>query len=84
MGGGRANNHPNNQQQQGNSSFLYFFIFIVIIYILPAFLGKDKPYYSFKSSSVYRFKVKTSLLETPYFVREEFFQTDHINQSLLK
>ena len=68
MGGARANNQ-HQQQQQGNSNFFYFFLFIVIIYILPAFLGKDKPYYSFKSSSVYRFKVKTSLLETPYFVR---------------
>ena len=59
MGGARANNQ---QQQQGNSNMFYFLLFIIIIYVLPAFLGKDKPYYSFKSSSVFRFKVKTSLL----------------------
>lgn len=81
MGGGRAQNQ---QGQQNHSSFLYFFIFIIVLYVVPAFMGNDKPYHSFKSSSVYRFKVKSSLLETPYFVREEFFKQGEINAAMLK
>ena len=66
MGGHRA---QNNQAQNG-SNMIYFLNLLFVIYIFPLFFSKDPNLFSTSQSSTYRFALKTSTFQTPYFVRE--------------
>jgi len=48
------------------------FIFVFLFYALSP-LFKSAPYYSLSVDSTYRFRVNTNILNTQYYVREEFF-----------
>lgn len=63
MGGQRG------QNQNGGSNMLYFFFFIIAIYVVPALFGKEQPLFSVTPSSTYRFPVKTSIINAPFYVK---------------
>jgi hypothetical protein len=78
MGGPRANNN-----QQNGSSLMYFFIFIIVLYVLPAFFSKEQPFYSTSPSGTFKFPLKTTNFQVPYYVREEYF-TENKNGQMTK
>jgi hypothetical protein len=68
---GGNNNYANAQRNQGFGVH-YLFIFVFLFYALSP-LFKSAPYYSLSVDSTYRFRVNTNILNTQYYVREEFF-----------
>ena len=71
MGGGGAGPQAQPQQRQGIGLHYLFIVLFLFYAITPLF--KNSPYHSFTLNSEYRFKVKSDILNTQYFVREGFF-----------
>ncbi len=68
---GANNNYANAQRNQG-FGLHHLFILVFLFYTLSP-LFKSAPYYSLSVDSTYRFRVNTDILNTQYYVREEFF-----------
>ncbi len=65
---------PANAQGQRNQGFGFHYIIILIfLFYSIAPLFKSAPYHSLSVDSQYRFKVSSDILNTQYYVREEFF-----------
>ncbi len=83
--GGPANQagaNNNNAYAQRNQGFgvHYLFIIVFLFYALSP-LFKSAPYHSLSLDATYRFRVNTDILNTQYYVREEFFDQVRKDQS---
>lgn len=71
-GGGAAPGNQAYAQRNQGFGFHYLFILIFLFYAISP-LFKSAPYHSLTLDSQYRFKVNSDILQTQYYVREEFF-----------
>lgn len=67
MGGGQR---AQGNQAQNGSNMIYFLILIFVIYIFPLFFSKQQSLFSTSATNTYRFPMKTSTFQAPYYVRE--------------
>lgn len=79
-GNAGANNYPQGQRNQQGFGFHYLFILIFLFYAISP-LFKTAPYHSLNLDSTYRFKVNSDVLNTQYYVRQEFFEEVKKNPS---